>query len=63
MEVYQHFNGGIYLVLHTATHSETQEEMMVYKALNDDRVWVSPKSMFHESVFHNGMYVPRFKRI
>ena len=61
--IYQHYKGGLYEVLHVAKHSETQEEMVIYKSINDDQIWARPKSMFLESVMHNGLYIPRFKRL
>lgn len=46
-----------------ATHSETLEEMVVYKALYDDSVWVRPKKMFFENVIIDGKEMPRFELI
>jgi hypothetical protein len=48
--------GNIYLVLHEAVHSETQEEMVVYERddkmdlppPDDERIWVRPKKLFNE---------------
>ena len=48
---YRHFKGNEYEVLGTATHSETLEEMVVYRALYGERgVWVRPKAMFFSPV-------------
>ena len=65
---YQHFkNENLYEVLGTALHSETQEEMVIYKALyyceqfDSNQLWVRPKRMFLELVVCNGKQVPRFK--
>ena len=45
--IYRHFKGGIYEVLEIATHSETMEKMVVYRALYGERgVWVRPLEMF-----------------
>jgi hypothetical protein len=61
---YRHFKGGEYEVLCTARHSETQEEMVVYRALYGERgVWVRPAAMWNEIVRHNGGAVPRFSRV
>lgn len=58
---YRHFKGGDYEVLFTANHSETLEELVVYRALYGERgVWVRPCAMFRESVMQNGERVPRF---
>jgi hypothetical protein len=61
---YEHYKGGSYEVLHLATHSETEEQLVVYRALYGDRgVWVRPLAMFAESVEVAGERVPRFRRI
>ena len=61
---YRHFKGGEYEVLCIAKHSETQEEMVVYRALYGDfTIWTRPAKMFNETVLHNGVSVPRFQKI
>ena len=58
---YRHFKGNMYEVLAIATHSETLEEMVVYRALyGDGGTWVRPASMWNETVEHNGEIVSRF---
>ncbi len=47
---YRHFKGAEYEVLAVARHTETQEELVVYKALETGEVWARPKSVFVESV-------------
>lgn len=58
---YLHFKGGEYEVLGEARHSETLEEMVVYKHLGKTEIWVRPKKMFLEKVEVVGKKVPRFK--
>ena len=60
--VYRHFKGNRYELLHIATHSETMEPMVVYRALYGERgVWVRPLRMWTEMVEVNGAQVPRFQ--
>lgn len=59
--IYRHFKGKRYEVLCLATHSETGEEMVVYRALYGTRgVWVRPASMWAEQVERDGYAGPRF---
>ncbi len=61
---YRHFKGGEYEVLCLARHSETLEEMVVYRALYGAKeVWVRPASMWNERVERDGKAFPRFTRI
>jgi hypothetical protein len=61
---YQHFKGNKYLVLYVAKHSETLEEMVVYKALYGEMgIWVRPLEMFLSKKDVGGMMVDRFKEI
>ena len=58
---YRHFKGMEYQVLFVARHSETLEEMVVYKALyGDGGVWVRPLSMWEEKVQRDDYEGPRF---
>lgn len=61
---YRHFKGKEYEVLFLAKHSETGEEMVVYKALYGScEVWVRPASMWLENVERDGKVFPRFTYI
>lgn len=61
---YRHYKGNEYEVLFVAKHSETQEDMVVYRALYGDRgVWVRPAAMWNEIVERNGCSYQRFTRI
>jgi cyclomaltodextrinase len=59
---YSHFKGQEYEVLGVAKHSETGEELVVYKALYGQKeLWVRPKEMFLETIELAGKKVPRFE--
>ena len=61
---YRHFKGGLYEVLGLARHSETLEELVVYRALyGEGGLWVRPLAMFQNSVTLDGREVPRFTRL
>lgn len=58
---YRHYKGKDYTVLGVARHSETGDELVVYRQeYGDFSLWVRPKMMFLESVDHAGGSVPRF---
>lgn len=59
---YRHFKGNEYEVVAIAKHSETLEEMVVYKALyGDGGYWVRPASMWNETVTRDGKTFKRFE--
>ena len=61
---YRHYKGKEYEVLFLARHSETEEEMVVYRALYGDRgIWVRPAKMWNETVEKDGQRVRRFTYI
>lgn len=61
---YRHFKGNEYELLYLAHHSETLEEMVVYRALyGEGGVWVRPASMWDEWVDRDGKRQPRFTYI
>lgn len=63
---YRHYKGGEYEVLGVGRHSETLEELVVYRALYEsedfgkDAIWVRPLHMFTDSVEVDGKSIPRF---
>lgn len=58
---YRHFKGNEYEVIGTAKHSETLEEMVVYRALyGEGGLWVRPASMWNETVIRDGVEYRRF---
>ena len=67
--IYQHYKGNFYEVLDIARHSETLEELVIYRALYESEefgrnaLWARPKQMFSEVIECEGNSVPRFKYI
>ena len=61
---YRHFKGNEYEVIGIARHSETLEEMVVYRALyGDGDIWVRPAEMWNETVERDGKTYQRFTYI
>jgi len=61
---YRHFKGNEYEVIGIARHSETLEEMVVYRALyGDGGYWVRPASMWDEEITRDGKTFKRFTYI
>ena len=61
---YRHFKGNEYEVLYVAKHSETLEEMVVYRALYGEHgVWVRPAEMWDETITRDGKTFKRFEKI
>ena len=61
---YRHFKGNAYEVVGIARHSETEEPMVVYRALyGEGGLWVRPADMWNETVERDGMTYHRFYRL
>jgi hypothetical protein len=63
---YKHYKGKVYEVIGVARHSESLEEMVVYKATyqtEGKNLWVRPLSMFLETIVVDGQSVLRFEKI
>ena len=59
---YRHFKGNEYEVIAIAKHSETLEEMVVYRALyGEGGLWVRPAKMFFETIECDGKRMKRFE--
>ena len=62
--IYKHYRGNLYKVFMTVQHSETEEWMVVYKALyGEEGMWVRPYDMFMEKIVIAGKEVERFAYI
>ena len=62
--LYQHYKGNYYQVIGICRHSETLEEMVVYRALYADYgLWVRPRQIFETLINYNGLEQPRFQFI
>jgi len=62
--IYRHYKGGEYRILNEVKNSETQEEMVVYQDINDEKkIWARPKKMFLEEIEVKGEKKARFEFI
>lgn len=57
---YKHYKGDFYEVIYVARHSETKEELVIYRSLKDKFLWARPKGMFLEKIIIDGKETPRF---
>ncbi len=65
---FKHFKGNIYEVIGVGKHSETGEELVVYRGLYNSphgygAIWIRPVPMFLETIERDGKTFPRFARI
>ncbi len=59
---YRHYKGGEYEVIGVGRHSETLEDLVVYRSLDDkQQIWVRPLTMFLDKAKTDKGDVPRFK--
>jgi len=62
--LYRHFKGNEYQVINVATHSETEEQMVIYRPLYGAMdLWIRPLSMFTEIIERDGKTFQRFEYI
>lgn len=60
--IYRHYKGPEYRVYEVARHSETDEQLVVYRPLyGEAKLWVRPLEMFIETVVYQGQSLPRFQ--
>lgn len=60
-EVFQHFRGGLYVVLGKAIREGDLEEEVIYKSLQDGGVWTRPRRQWYENIESEEMKPMRFK--
>ena len=58
--LYRHYKGGLYDVVEVATHTETEERLVIYRDRKKGRLWARPLAMWLEEVEVDGVRVPRF---
>ena len=51
---YRHYKGNIYEIIAFAKHSETMEDMIIYKSIKTNDVWARPYKMWSEVVDDKG---------
>ena len=63
-ERYRHFKGNEYEIVAVGRHSETEEDLVVYRALyGSGDVWIRPLAMFTDTVERDGVVMPRFEKV
>lgn len=61
---YRHYKGPEYELIDVALHSETEEELVVYRTLYGDfSLWVRPLAMFNEEIEYEGKKIKRFEYV
>lgn len=58
--IYKHYKGNLYLVIGVGKDSESLQEFVIYKSLQDNEYWVRPLVIFKQTMFHQGKITPRF---
>jgi len=59
-QVWRHYKGNDYKIIILGKHSETGEEMVVYKQLHSGNIYIRPLALFFNTVEWEGTVVPRF---
>ena len=60
-EKYRHYKGNIYEIIGVGKHSETLEDMVIYK--DDKHIWIRPLFMFEEEIEIDNKKIKRFTKI
>lgn len=59
-QIWKHYKGNEYEILILGKHSETAEEMVVYKQVESGAVYIRPLDLFFSEAQWEGAAVPRF---
>jgi hypothetical protein len=60
-QTYRHYKGPFYKTVSFALHSETEEELVIYYAIEKpEQLWARPRTMFESDVEIDGKTVKRF---
>ena len=57
---YRHYKGGLYRVINIATHTETEEVLVIYKGIESNKIWARPKGIFEGKVEMDSGNINRF---
>lgn len=61
---YRHYKGNKYEVIGAGKHTETEEELVIYRALYEPyEIWIRPFDMFFETIHLDGKDIPRFEKL
>lgn len=61
---YRHYKGNEYEVIGVGKHTETEEELVIYRALYEPyEIWIRPFEMFFETVKVDGKDIQRFEKL
>ena len=61
---YRHYKGNEYEVIGVGKHTETEEELVIYKALYEPyQIWIRPLDMFFETITVDGKEIQRFEKL
>ncbi len=60
--LYRHFKGAIVEVLGVGKHSETMEELVLYRHADTGELWARPTAMFLEEIERDGRKMARFSK-
>lgn len=62
-ETYKHYKGTLYKIITVGRHTETKEELVVYRSHADQKIWIRPLDIFNGNAEVNGNIVKRFTKI